>query len=123
MRLSRSLFTLIALRFTGGFIRLELHPGAFDAAVLDGGMNGWRQAGLPSHRDRSKPIELQRQVQIAAGSLVVLGVVLAALVSPWFTLVSAFVCSGLDFASVTGTCGMAHLLILMPWNKVEVASL
>jgi rhodanese-related sulfurtransferase len=91
--------------------------GFGEVYVLDGGLNGWREAGLPSHLDRSKPIELQRQVQIAAGSLVVIGVVLAALVSPWFILVSAFVGSGLVFAGVTGTCGMAQLLTLMPWNK------
>lgn len=95
--------------------------GFKEVYVLEGGLNGWRETGLPSHLDRSKPIELQRQVQIAAGSLVVLGVALAALVSPWFLLISAFVGSGLVFAGVTGTCGMAHILMLMPWNRVETA--
>jgi rhodanese-related sulfurtransferase len=92
--------------------------GFRETYVLEGGLSGWRDAGLPSHLDRSKPIELQRQVQIAAGSLVVLGVVLAALVSPWFVLLSAVIGSGLVFAGATGTCGMARLLMLMPWNKV-----
>ncbi len=96
--------------------------GFKDVYVLEGGLNAWRGAGLPSHLDRSKPIELQRQVQIAAGSLVVLGVVLAALVSPWFVLMSAFVGGGLVFAGVTGTCGMARLLMLMPWNRPEAAA-
>lgn len=92
--------------------------GFKETYVLDGGLQGWLAAGLPSHLDRSKPIELSRQVQIAAGSLVVVGVVLAAVVSPWFLLISAFVGSGLVFAGVTGTCGMANLLMLMPWNRV-----
>jgi rhodanese-related sulfurtransferase len=92
--------------------------GFRETYVLEGGLSAWRDAGLPSHLDRSKPIELQRQVQIAAGSLVVLGVVLAALVSPWFVLLSAVIGSGLVFAGATGTCGMARLLMLMPWNKV-----
>lgn len=96
-----------------------ISAGFKESYILAGGLNGWRDAGLPSHLDRSKPIELQRQVQIAAGSLVVLGVVLSALVSPWFVLLSAFVGGGLVFAGATGTCGMAQFLLLMPWNKPQ----
>lgn len=91
--------------------------GFRETFILKGGLNGWREAGLPSHLDRSRPIELMRQVQIAAGSLVLLGVLLAAFVSPWFVLLSAFVGAGLVFAGTTGTCGMAYLLMLMPWNR------
>ncbi len=58
-----------------------------------------------------------RQVQIAAGSLVLLGVILAVLVSPWFVALSAFVGAGLVMAGVTGFCGMANLLAHMPWNR------
>lgn len=84
--------------------------------VLEGGLNAWRGAGLPMHIDRSKPIDLMRQVQIAAGSLVLAGVLLAWLVSPWFVLLSAFVGGGLVFAGVTGNCTMARILSRMPWN-------
>lgn len=91
--------------------------GFRETYVLKGGLNGWREAGLPSHIDRSQPIEMQRQVQIAAGGLVLLGVLLAALVSPWFVLLSGFVGGGLVFAGATGTCGMARMLMLMPWNR------
>jgi len=86
--------------------------------LLEGGLSGWKSAGLKTTVDRSKPIEMQRQVQIAAGSLVVLGLLLAALVSPWFLALSAFVGCGLIFAGVSGWCGMAHLLAVMPWNRV-----
>lgn len=95
--------------------------GFKEVYALEGGLNAWRAAGLPSHLDRSKPIELQRQVQIAAGSLVVLGVFLAASLSPWFVLLSGFVGAGLVFAGVSGTCAMARLLMLMPWNKTKAA--
>lgn len=84
--------------------------------VLEGGLNAWREAGFPMHIDRGKPIDLMRQVQIAAGSLVLAGVLLAWLVSPWFVLLSAFVGGGLVFAGITGTCTMARLLSRMPWN-------
>jgi rhodanese-related sulfurtransferase len=89
--------------------------------VIEGGLNAWRAAGLPLHLDRTQPIALQRQVQIAAGSLVVLGVLLAAAVSPWFVLLSAFVGGGLVFAGISGTCALGELLSLMPWNRTQSA--
>ena len=91
--------------------------GAGEVFVLKGGIAGWKAAGLPTSVDRTKPIEMQRQVQIAAGSLVLTGLVLAATVSPWFAALSAFVGAGLVFAGVSGWCGMAKLLAVMPWNR------
>ena len=85
--------------------------------LLEGGLEGWRQAGLPVEEDRKAPLEIMRQVQITAGSLVLIGVLLGFLVAPaWFGL-SAFVGAGLVFAGTTGWCGMANLLALMPWNR------
>jgi rhodanese-related sulfurtransferase len=90
-----------------------------EAYVLTGGIVGWKEAGLSTSLDRSKPIEIQRQVLIAAGSLVLLGIILAATVSTWFAGLAAFVGAGLVFAGMTGWCGMAKLLAVMPWNCAE----
>jgi rhodanese-related sulfurtransferase len=87
--------------------------------ILEGGLTGWKSAGLATRVDRSKPIEMQRQVQIGAGSLVLTGLALAYLVSPWFLALSAFVGTGLVFAGISGWCGMAKILGLMPWNRVS----
>ena len=65
--------------------------------------------------------EIERQVRIAAGSLVLLGVVLGQIASPAFYAVSAFVGAGLTFAGISGWCGMARLLALMPWNRTTAA--
>jgi rhodanese-related sulfurtransferase len=92
--------------------------GAKDVFVLTDGLNGWKAAKLPTVLDRAKPIELQRQVQIAAGALVLTGLVLAVSVSPWFAGLSAFVGAGLIITGTTGWCGMAKLLAAMPWNRV-----
>lgn len=90
-----------------------------DAYVLDGGLDAWVGAGLPLAVDRKAPMEINRQVQIAAGSLVLIGVILGWLVAPaWFGL-SAFVGAGLTYAGLSGTCGMARLLMLMPWNRAS----
>ncbi|MEW6089621.1 MAG: rhodanese family protein [Pseudomonadota bacterium] len=90
---------------------------ACEAYILEGGIDAWKASGLPVARDERQPIELMRQVQIAAGSLVVIGVLLGALVHPGFYALSAFVGAGLVFAGVSGFCGMARLLVLMPWNR------
>jgi rhodanese-related sulfurtransferase len=84
---------------------------------LAGGILAWQQAGLPVEKDAKAPIDVMRQVQITAGSLVMLGVALGWFVSPWFFILSAFVGAGLAVAGITNTCGMAMMLSKMPWNR------
>ncbi|EPG8312409.1 DUF2892 domain-containing protein [Klebsiella aerogenes] len=85
--------------------------------LLAGGIQAWRAAGLPIVEDKSQPLPLMRQVQIAAGALILLGVVLGYAVNSGFFLLSGFVGAGLTFAGLTGFCGMARLLAVMPWNR------
>ncbi len=84
--------------------------------VLDGGVNGWTAAGQPVVRGTQR-LSLERQVRIAAGTLAALGGMLAVAVNPLFGLVAAFVGSGLVFAGVTNSCGMAMVLSRMPYNR------
>lgn len=93
--------------------------GGGDCHILEGGLDAWMRAGLPISTDASQPLELSRQVHIAAGSLVLSGVALGATLSPWFYALAAFVGAGLTFSGVTGFCGMARLLMVMPWNRPE----
>jgi rhodanese-related sulfurtransferase len=109
-------------RTAGHAARLADKAGVCEAFVVEGGLDAWRRAGLPVAEDRRQPLELMRQVQIAAGSMVVLGVVLGALVSPWLYLLAGFVGAGLVFAGITGTCGLARLLRVMPWNRGPLAA-
>lgn len=88
-----------------------------EAFVLEGGLEAWKRAGFPVRVDRAQPLELMRQVQIAAGGLVVLGIALGALLSPWFYALAGFVGGGLILAGATGFCGLARLLRAMPWNR------
>lgn len=88
--------------------------------LLDGGLDAWQKAGLDCRVNRKAPLEIMRQVLIVAGTLVLSGVLLGLTVAPvWFGL-SAFVGAGLLFAGITGWCGMARLLALMPWNRPAV---
>jgi rhodanese-related sulfurtransferase len=104
-----------------GPLVLVCHSGRRSAqADLDGGIPTWQQAGLPLHRLNNAPLPLMRQVQIAAGSLVLLGLGLGSWVAPAWILLSWFVGAGLVFAGISGFCGMARLLALMPWNRVSI---
>lgn len=87
------------------------------AYILAGGIDAWRGAGQTTIVDRAQPLEIMRQVQITAGALVVVGVLLGLFVAPGFFGLSAFVGGGLMFAGMTGWCGMATLLRIMPWNR------
>jgi rhodanese-related sulfurtransferase len=84
---------------------------------LAGGLPTWKAAGYAVEGDANAPISLFRQVQIVAGSLVALGTLLGAFVSPWFLLLSGFVGCGLVFAGVTNTCALAVLLSKLPYNQ------
>ena len=88
-----------------------------EAFVLQGGLDAWALAGLPVKEDRQAPLEIMRQVQIAAGMLVLTGVLLGFIAHPAFFGLSAFVGAGLTFAGATGFCGMARLLQAAPWNR------
>ena len=81
----------------------------------EGGTIACVEAGLPVVRGK-KAISLERQVRIAAGSLVVLGALLG-LLHPAFLALPAFVGAGLVFAGITDTCGMGMILARMPWNQ------
>ena len=93
-----------------------LAAGYTNVVNVEGGTLACEQAGLPVVRGK-KTISLERQVRIAAGSLVLLGAVLSWIVHPAFVALSAFIGAGLIFAGVTDTCGMGLLLARMPWNQ------
>ena len=89
--------------------------GISNVAAIEGGIDAWIAAGFPVVRGR-KTISLERQVRIAAGLLVVTGILLGFLVHPGCYALSAFVGCGLIFAGITDWCGMGMLLARMPWN-------
>jgi rhodanese-related sulfurtransferase len=101
--------------------KLAAAAGTCEAYVVEGGIDGWKKAGLPVTLDRRQPIEVMRQVQIATGTLILLGVLLGFFVAPGFYALSGFVGVGLLFAGLSGFCGMARLLALMPWNRRAAA--
>jgi glyoxylase-like metal-dependent hydrolase (beta-lactamase superfamily II)/rhodanese-related sulfurtransferase len=91
--------------------------------VLEGGMSGWRRAGLPTEGVPGGVWPIERQVRCVIGACVVVGAVLGLAVNPWFFVVPIFFGAGLVFSAVTGRCGMAMLLAKLPWNRRALAAL
>jgi len=90
--------------------------GFSNVVNVEGGTRAWAAANLPVVRGRQR-VSLERQVRIAAGSLVLLGIGLGFFVHPGLFGLSAFVGAGLVFSGITDTCGMALMLARMPWNR------
>lgn len=91
--------------------------GYTNVVNVEGGTQAWEQMGLPVVRGR-KAVSLERQVRIAAGSLVLVGALLGYFAHPYWIALAGFVGAGLIFAGITDTCGMGILLSKMPWNQV-----
>ena len=89
--------------------------GFADIRVVEGGLLGCADGNL--EQGPGGVWAMERQVRMAAGSLVLLGTALGWLVHPAFWLLSAGVGAGLVFSAATDTCGMAAVLARLPWNK------
>jgi 3-mercaptopyruvate sulfurtransferase SseA len=84
--------------------------------VVDGGTDAWVQQGLDHESDPSA-ISIERQVQITAGAIIVISIVLGFLVHPGLFVLAGFVGAGFTYSGLTNTCGMSSVLSLMPWNR------
>jgi rhodanese-related sulfurtransferase len=93
--------------------------GMTNVVNVEGGTDAWVKAGFQVQRSGKKVIALDRQVRMTAGSLVLAGVLVAAIVEPaWIGLaIAGFIGGGLVFSGLTDTCGMGMALSKMPWNK------
>ncbi|MER6410085.1 rhodanese-like domain-containing protein [Streptomyces humidus] len=94
------------------------------AATLTGGTSAWTQLGHDTHRPAGArtPWAMDRQVRLAAGSLVLAGVIAG---QRWSAarLLSAGVAGGLVFSALTNTCGMAKILSRLPHNQPKATDL
>nr|WP_208106203.1 rhodanese-like domain-containing protein [Streptomyces sp. GC420] len=83
--------------------------------VLDGGIMAWEAAqGTLNHGEPRW--DLERQVRLIAGSIVLVSGVVGFFV-PGVHLVGTFVGAGLTFAALTNTCAMGMMLSKLPYNR------
>jgi rhodanese-related sulfurtransferase len=113
----RDVYVICQKGSRGSMAARKLAEAGFHRAInVEGGTEACVSEGVAVNRGQ-KVMSLERQVRIAAGSLVLVGAALS-LVHPWFVGICAFVGAGLVFAGITDTCGMGMMLARMPWNQV-----
>ena len=83
--------------------------------VLDGGILAWQAAEAPVERGRPR-WDLERQVRLVAGTIVLAAVLLSVAV-PGAQWVAAAIGAGLAVAALTNTCAMGLVLSRLPYNR------
>lgn len=83
--------------------------------VLNGGIMAWQAANAPIKQGAPR-WDLERQVRLVAGS-VVLASVAGSVFVPQLKWVAGFIGAGLTFAAVTNTCAMGMMLSKLPYNR------
>lgn len=84
---------------------------------IAGGIDAWKNAGLPVVSLDRPALSIFRQVQIIVGSLVLMTTLLGFGGHAWGFAVAGLLGAALAFAGATGWCGLAMLLAKAPWNK------
>lgn len=87
---------------------------------IEGGLLAWRAAKLPLAETKVE-IPIMRQVQLAMSVLILIGTLGSLYLNPAFIWLAVFVGLGAGVAGISGWCGMAHILGVMPWNKTGCA--
>jgi rhodanese-related sulfurtransferase len=102
----------------------ELAAADIPAHTLTGGTTAWAEQGHPLHHPAGMATTwaMERQVRLAAGSLVVLGLAVGTRyrAARWL---SVAIGTGLVYSAVTDTCGMAAALAKLPHNRPHPADL
>ncbi|ANE80415.1 sulfurtransferase [Mycobacterium adipatum] len=89
--------------------------GLTNVHILDGGITAWETNGFAVNRGAQR-WDLERQVRLVAGSLV-LTAVLGSIAAPKLKWLAAGIGGGLTFAAVSNTCAMGMLLAKLPYNR------
>ncbi|OBH10078.1 rhodanese-like domain-containing protein [Mycobacterium sp. E1747] len=89
--------------------------GLISGRVLERGITDWEGQGFEVDRGAQR-WELERQVRLVAGS-VVLSSVVGSVVVPRLKWVAALIGGGLTYAALSNTCAMATVLSKLPYNR------
>ena len=89
----------------------------FDIYNLDGGIDAWSVAGLDTEKGASAVLPLNQQVQLTIGLMIITGLLLFQFFTPYGLILPLMAGLGLVNAGLTGWCGLARLMSVMPWNR------
>jgi rhodanese-related sulfurtransferase len=91
------------------------NAGLTGGRVLENGITDWDAQGFAVDRGVQR-WELERQVRLVAGS-VVLSSVVGSIVVPKLKWLAAAIGAGLTYAAISNTCAMATALSKLPYNR------
>jgi rhodanese-related sulfurtransferase len=91
------------------------NAGLARGSVLNGGIVDWQNNGYAVDRGTER-WEIERQVRLVAGSLVLTSV-LGSIAVPRLKWLAAAIGGGLTFAAVSNTCAMGTALSKLPYNR------
>lgn len=95
------------------------NAGLASGRVLQNGITDWESRGFAV--DRGAPRwDLERQVRLVAGS-VVLSSVVGSLAVPRLRWLAGAIGAGLTYAAISNTCAMATALSTLPYNRAATA--
>jgi hypothetical protein len=89
--------------------------GLKQGSVLKGGITDWESNGFDVDRGTER-WDLERQVRLVAGSIVLTSVV-GSIAVPKLKWLAAAIGGGLTFAAVSNTCAMGTALSKLPYNR------
>ncbi len=87
-----------------------------EVAVLQGGVVQWAADGLSLTKGH-RVLPIERQLLLGVGGMILFFTLLSLSINLYFSVLTILMSGGMMFAGITGSCGMARLLVVMPWNK------
>jgi len=91
------------------------NAGLSSGRVLENGITDWEGQGFAVDRGAQR-WDLERQVRLVAGSVVLLSV-LGSVTVPRLKWLAAAIGAGLTYAAVSNTCAMGTALSKLPYNR------
>ncbi|OBB45858.1 MULTISPECIES: rhodanese-like domain-containing protein [unclassified Mycobacterium] len=89
--------------------------GLANMHILAGGITAWEAKGFSVNRGTTR-WDLERQVRLAAGGIV-LASILGSIAVPKLKWVAGAIGGGLTFAALSNTCAMGMMLSKLPYNR------
>lgn len=93
------------------------YAGECEVYSLKGGIQSWKEAGLPTVADYLISGKIERQTYILSALAILLGILLALLASKWFLLFPATIAMLLLTSGLLGHSLYSFLLSMLPWNR------
>ena len=87
--------------------------------VFEGGILEWKRQGKAIVKLKKSHLPIMRQVQLVAGLMISLSILLGYFVDSRFNFLALFGGLGLTLAGSTGFCGLAFFFDRMPWNRTS----